>query len=256
MRSNVEKLAQSLQPWYNRNAGASQQSFRRDKGVIHLKRTLIDDNPLNDLAWVKDFILEGSAALSFPQGRLRLENRLDPSLQQKANYVFWCPEDFPSDIAITWDFWPVREPGLALLFFAAKGRNGEDLFDPALQKRTGEYPLYHHGDINAFHISYFRRKEPDERAFHTYNLRKSYGFYMAAQGGDPIPDVASAVPPYHLTVMKWGPDVTFSVNDLTVLHYHDDGVTYGPLLTGGKIGFRQLAPMIGEYANLKVYALE
>ena len=111
MRSNVEKLAQSLQPWYNRNAGASPQSFRRDKGVIHLKRTLIYDNPLNDLAWVKDFILEGSAALSFPQGRLRLENRLDPSLQQKANYVFWCPEDFPSDIAITWDFWPVREPG-------------------------------------------------------------------------------------------------------------------------------------------------
>ena len=221
-----------------------------------MTRELIYANPLDSEDSVKGFVLEGSAALSFPQGRLRLENKLDASLNQKANYVLWCPEEFPSDIAIEWDFWPVKEPGLAIMFFAAKGRNGEDLFDISLQKRTGEYPLYHHGDINAFHISYFRRKEPDERAFHTCNLRKSYGFYMAAQGGDPIPDVASAVPPYHLEVVKYGADVTFSVNGLTVLHYHDDGVTFGPRLTGGKIGFRQLAPMIGEYADLKVYALK
>ena len=221
-----------------------------------MTKELIYANPLDCADAVKDFVLEGSAALSFPQERLRLENKLDASLNQKANYVLWCPEEFPSDISVEWDFWPIREPGLAILFFAAKGRNGEDLFDISLQKRTGEYPLYHHGDINAFHISYFRRKEPDERAFHTCNLRKSYGFYMAAQGGDPIPDVASAKPPYHLEVVKYGPDVTFSVNGLTVLHYHDDGETFGPLLTGGKIGFRQLAPMIGEYADLKVYALK
>ena len=221
-----------------------------------MTRKQIYSNPLGCPEAVKGFVLEGSAALSFPQGRLRLENKLDASLNQKANYVLWCPEEFPSDIAIAWDFWPIREPGLAILFFAAKGRGGEDLFDPSLQKRTGEYSLYHHGDINAFHISYFRRKEPDERAFHTCNLRKSYGFYMAAQGGDPIPEVSSARGPYHLEVVKLGADVTFSVNGLTVLSYHDDGETYGPMLTGGKIGFRQLAPMIGEYANLQVWELQ
>ena len=45
-------------------------------------------------------------------------------------------------------------------------------------------------------------------------------------------------------------------HDLEVLHYHDDGVQYGPLLGGGYIGLRQLAPMIGEYANLRVYSLK
>ena len=75
-----------------------------------------------------------------------------------------------------------------MMFFAAQGRNGENLFDPQLQKRTGEYIQYHHGDINAFHVSYFRRKEPDERAFHTCNLRKSYGFYLVCQGADPAAD--------------------------------------------------------------------
>jgi len=31
--------------------------------------------------------------------------------------------------------------------------------------------------------------------------------------------------------------------------------TYGPLLEDGKIGFRQMAPLVAEYANLKVYEL-
>ncbi len=37
------------------------------------------------------------------------------------------------------------------------------LFDPSLAPRAGEYNQYHHGDINAYHLSYFRRKQPDER---------------------------------------------------------------------------------------------
>lgn len=216
---------------------------------------LIYDNPLASETDIKDFVLEGSAVASFPQGRLRLENALSAAEGQKANYVLWCPQNFPSDVYIQWDFWPVKEPGLSILFFAAQGRNGEDLFDASLAPRTGEYPLYHHGDINAFHVSYFRRKEPDERAFHTCNLRKSYGFHLVAQGGDPIPGVADAKGPYRAAVLKYKNTVRFFVNDLETFCFVDDGQTYGPLLEGGKIGFRQLAPMIGEYANLKVYAL-
>ncbi|MBQ8136919.1 MAG: DUF1961 family protein, partial [Clostridia bacterium] len=153
------------------------------------------------------------------------------------------------------DFRPLREPGLAMLFFAASGRDGRDLFDPSLQKRTGEYVQYHHGDINAFHLSFFRRKEKDERACHTCNLRKSYGFYLTAQGADPIPDAADADGMYRLTLLKAGADVRFAVNGLEVLCFHDDGEQYGPLLEGGCVGLRQLAPMIGEYADLRVYAL-
>lgn len=219
------------------------------------KGVLIYENPLACEEDVKDFILEGKAAVTFPQGRMRLENKLASEEGQKANYVLWCPQDFPSDVLITWDFYPVREPGLCMMFFAAKGREGEDLFDGILKKRTGEYVQYHHGDINAFHISYFRRKEPDERAFHTCNLRKSYGFYLTAQGGDPIPDVADAKPPYHIAVQKKGNEVRFYIDELEIFCFVDDGETYGPLLGGGKIGFRQLAPFIGEYENLKVYEI-
>ena len=81
-----------------------------------------------------------------------------PGEGQAANFVFWCPEDFPADIAVTWDFWPVREPGLCILFFSALGRGGEDIFDSSLAPRAGEYKQYHSSDINALHVSYFRRK--------------------------------------------------------------------------------------------------
>lgn len=217
---------------------------------------LIYENPLAAEADIRDFVLEGEAAVTFPQGRMRLENKLSAEEGQKANYVLWCPEEFPSDVMITWDFYPVREPGLCMMFFAAQGRDGKDLFDSSLQKRTGEYVQYHHGDINAFHVSYFRRKETDERAFHTCNLRKSYGFYLTAQGGDPIPDVSDAKPPYHIAVLKKDREVRFYINELEIFCYIDDGETCGPLLGGGKIGFRQLAPFIGEYADLKVYKLK
>lgn len=216
---------------------------------------LIYENSLACAGNIKDFVLEGQAKISFPDGRMQLENAMDAGNGQKANYVLWCPEDFPSDVLVTWEFLPVREPGLCILFFGARGKNGEDIFDPRLAARTGEYPQYHHGDINAFHVSYFRRKEPDERAFHTCNLRKSHGFHLVAQGGDPIPDADEVREPYRLAVRKEKGLVTFSVNELEVFRFEDDGETYGPLLGGGKIGFRQLAPLVAEYGNLKVYEI-
>jgi len=93
---------------------------------------------------------------------------------------------------------------------------------------------------------------PEERAFHTCNLRKSYGFHMVAQGADPIPPVADATPPYRIQVIKCGAEVAFSINELPIFNWRDDGISYGPVLGGGKIGLRQMAPLVGEYANLIV----
>ena len=204
---------------------------------------------------ISSFILEGQAKMSFPNGCLRLENAQSAALGQKANYVLWCDKVFPADFTLKLKFRPIREPGLAMLFFCASGREGQPLFDPCLAPRTGEYHQYHHGDINAFHLSFFRRKEPDERAFHTCNLRKSYGFYLVAQAADPIPDVADAADFYELTLVKQAGTVSFSVNGLKVLRFTDDGSEYGPLLGEGCIGLRQLAPMAGEYKDLRVYKL-
>lgn len=217
---------------------------------------LLYENPLATEKDVHGFRMEGEAVVSFPLNRMRMENRLDPTLGQKSNFVFWCPDDFPDNIAITWDFWPIREPGLCILFFSATGMQGEDLFDGRLAARTGIYDEYHHGDIHAYHVSYFRRKQKEERIFHTCNLRKSYGFHLVAQGADPLPSVPDAEGPYHMKLFKCGGNILFAINDLTIFQWNDDGAAYGAALGGGKIGFRQMAPLIAEYANLQVFKLE
>ena len=56
-----------------------------------------------------------------------------------------------------------------------------------------------------------------------------------------------------IAVLKKGNVVVFYINDLEIFRFEDDGDTYGPLLGGGAIGFRQLAPLVAEYSNLKVY---
>ena len=73
---------------------------------------LIYSNKLSCPEDVKDFILEGSADISFVDGKMRMENAISPEAGQKANYVFWCPEVFPSDVEISWSFRPIKEPGL------------------------------------------------------------------------------------------------------------------------------------------------
>ncbi len=56
-------------------------------GELAGKSELIYENPLASEADIRDFVLEGEAAVTFPQGRMRLENKLSAEEGQKANYV-------------------------------------------------------------------------------------------------------------------------------------------------------------------------
>ncbi len=220
-----------------------------------MEKRLIYDNKLSCESDVREFVLEGSADIYFEDGKMRMKNALSEDLGQKSNFVYWCPADFPSDVMLEWDFRPIEEPGLAIMFFSAKGCMGEDLFDKSLAPRDGRYNLYHSGDINAYHVSYFRRKWDEERGFHTCNLRKSKGFHLVAQGADPIPDCDDAKDSYHISLTKKDGKIEFAIDNLPVFSWRDDGKKYGPVLGGGRIGFRQMAPMVGEYSNLKVWEL-
>ncbi|HVW19641.1 MAG TPA: DUF1961 family protein [Opitutaceae bacterium] len=209
-------------------------------------------NALASAGDVRGFRLEGQAQISFPEGRLRLANALDPALGQKSNFVYWFDRELPEDFAAGWDFWPIRDPGLCMVFFGARARRGGDIFAPGLKARTGEYAQYHHGEIDTLHLSYFRRSRPMERDFQVCNLRKSYGFHLVAEGADPLPPVREAAPPYRVELVKCGAEVAFFIDRLPVLRWTDDGRAYGPVLGAGRFGFRQMAPLIAEYGNFTV----
>lgn len=209
-------------------------------------------NPLRGPGDLRGFRIEGQARTSFPRGRFRLENVLDPKLGQKSNFVVWFPPLLPADFAAHWEFWPLREPGLCMVFFGARARSGGDIFAPGLAPRSGQYSQYHHGDIDTLHLSYYRRSRLPEWAFHVCNLRKSYGFHLVAEGADPIPSVRQAAPPYSIDLVKLGPEVAFYVDRLPVLSWRDEGRAFGPVLGSGRFGFRQMAPLLAEYENFSV----
>ena len=118
-------------------------------------------NALSSPADITGFRLEGDGAASFPQGRLRLESRRPPEDGQDANIVLWCPADVRRRHHGRVGLLARPGAGAGDFFFHARGRHGEDLFD--LAPRTGPYEQYHHGDLDAYHVSYFRRRWPAER---------------------------------------------------------------------------------------------
>lgn len=217
-----------------------------------IKGDCLYHNPLGSPSNLAGFISEGDVRTSFEDGWLILENGVKAeATEDKGHWVLWCRDDFPDEIIIEWEFSPLREPGLCMIFFSASGRNGEDLFDSSLPTRTGLYPQYHSGAINALHLSYFRRKWESERRFCTCSLRKSHGFHLVAIGADPIPTVLDARN-YLMRIVKYRDIVQFSVDELVVLEWKDPGSKYGSVLGKGKIGFRQMAPMKAAYRNMTV----
>jgi len=222
--------------------------------LTYQRKELIYSNKLRKESDLDGFVLEGQAKVSVSEKGMLMENALDEELGQKSNFVLWCGENFDGDIEISWKFKPLREPGLAIMFFNALGLNGEDIFDDKLTKRTGEYDMYHSGEINCYHVSYFRRKWETERCFHTCNLRKSKGFHLVAQGADPIPDVPDCKEYYEIKIAKKGNDIAFFIDDLLIFEWHDDG-SLGTPPQRGKIGFRQMAPLSALYWDLEVYSI-
>ncbi|MCD0447289.1 YesU family protein [Glycomyces sp. A-F 0318] len=213
-------------------------------------------NPLASPADFDGWTAEGPAGVGHSGGGTVLSSTADEAALaaagrgDRAHFTYWCPEVFGPDIAIEWDFRPLGGDGLAMLFFAATGTGGRDLFDPSLAPRTGRYPQYHSGDVSTLHVSYLRRKWPDERRFRTCNLRKSPGFRLVAQGADPLPGAEDADGHYRLRVVKRGALVSFAIDGLTLFAFHDDEP-----LGAGRIGFRQMSPLTAHYRNLEVTAL-
>jgi hypothetical protein len=217
---------------------------------------LLYENALAKASDIDGFRLEGSAKIDFDTGRMVMENTRPREDGQAANYVLWCPETFPADIEISWEFRPLREPGLCILFFGARGIvDGKlvSIFDKRLAPRQGLYDQYNNSDISYLSLSYFRRQWADERALQLVNLRAAPGFEMLAQGADPIPSVENIRAPYDMVVRRLGRRVTMTINKLTVLDWTAPADRV--FARDGQIGFRQMAPLRAEYANLKVYAL-
>ncbi len=207
------------------------------------------DNP----AALKDWRLEGGKKMSIANGSFILESGPGPAAGEKSknHLVCWLDREVPADFLLEFTVRPQnRKEGLNIAFFSARGINGQGIFDPALSPRTGLYPQYNRGDINAYHVSYWAAGRE------TANMRKSKGFHLVAEGKD----LVYTAPPdtfQKIGIYKRGGKIRVLVDDIVALAYDDDGQSHGPVLGSGWIGLRQMGhTQRCEYGEVSIYPLK
>jgi hypothetical protein len=200
------------------------------------------------------WVMEGKGVATCGGGGLSLRSEIFTEPRDRdGHFNFWLKRDFPANVAFEWEF-RYAEPGhqgLAIIMWAAMGRNGEDLFDPGLPPRRGEeMGDMHSGAINCYHTSYIARGRKEA------NLRKNYGFHLVANGHD-LTTVSLPDQWHVIRVEQHSRTIRLSFDGKESLHYTDDGSVGGPPIeTGGKFGFRQQNNLYqGDYRNFKVFSL-
>jgi hypothetical protein len=201
-----------------------------------------------DKEGTEDWIMEGPGELSFEHGWMRMY-----SPNEEGHHVLWNPMDFPSSFVAEWSVQNLEtDAGLAIVFFAAKGEAGEDIFDPVLPERDGTFSQYTNGRIKSYHISYYTNAAhlPD-RGY--ANLRKNNTFTLLQSGENGIPSGSTSI--HRITLAKRREHIMMYVDDRKVIDLIDTGID-GPALGGGKIGLRQMQWTNMQYRNFRVWALK
>jgi len=213
---------------------------------------LLYESALDAPGSIEGWVMEGPGVTTFEDGWMKMASEETDSAAKEGHIVYWCPRDFPESFVAEWEMRITSKSGLCIVFFAARGLNGEDIFDPSLPKRSGIFRQYNQGAISCYHISYYA-STPSSPGRITSNMRKNSGFYLVANGPPGIEPGSDAV--HAMRLIKDAAHIQLQVDGKVVIDFTDDGQRYGPVLGGGKIGFRQMQWTSALYRNLRVYEL-
>ncbi len=221
--------------------------------VEPLKGKLLYTVDLGSEAAMAGWRLEGPGILEREGPWLTMSSSEADTDGPAGHIVYWEPENFPASFIAQWDFQPISEYGLCIVFFATRGANGADLFDPGIKERAGIFTQYHSSDINCYHISYYANT-PFNPGRITTNLRKNAGFHLVANGSPGVPAGSRDI--HTVTLIKQDNHIRLGVDEKKIIDWTDDGQRYGPVHGAGKIGLRQMKWMQARYRDFKVWAMK
>ena len=198
----------------------------------------------SDYEQLKDWVIEGPGKVQIRDNRL-VVNTSNPI----GDTVCWLKQDLPKEFLFEWEFIPDSTQRLAIIFFCAKGKRGEDILTGGLASRNGIFQQYINGDFNWYHISYWC---PWRRTVH---LRKNSGFYLPMRARHPGPEPHTEwIGNVHKYALLFRDNVLVLVkNGKIVLRYNDNQGNFGlPFNTGGKIGLQLMRPTKAMYDNIQL----
>ena len=212
--------------------------------------SLLYESTLDRPESLAEWVVEGPGILTFKDGWMEMASERPDG--PEGHIVYWCPHDFPDRFVAEWEVQPVSEYGLCIVFFAARGENGEDIFDESLPERNGVFTQYTNGAVLSYHLSYYANT-PFNPGRITCNMRKNNNFYLVTNGPPGIPPGSQAV--HRIRLIKDGARIQLQVDGRVIIDYTDDGRRYGPVYRDGKIALRQTQWMVAKYRNFCVYSL-
>ena len=229
--------------------------FSRPQRVIHEDK-LFEKDGEGDMKRIRlvpkkyDWVLEGQAHVRTNNGRLEFhtyEEGAEFGDKTRSHMVLWSVRDFPADFLLEFDVSPVDPgEGLAIIFFCAKGLDGESVFALNQPYRDGEFRRYNRGQIDCYHVSYWA----SDRGYG--NLRKNAGHVIVASGKDHI-RTSKPGQPVRVRLLKVGRDITLETAGKQALIWRDEEDYYGE----GKIGLRNMShSRIVSYGNFKVWEVK
>jgi hypothetical protein len=214
------------------------------------KGALVYENSLAEKKNVSDWIMEGPGTVEFRDNWMEMY-----SPGEKFHHVFWCPGNFPASFVAEWEVQNLEpDAGLCIVFFAAKGKKGEDIFSPSFPKRNGTFNQYTKSKyLDCYHISWYAngRDDPGRLISH---LRKNSGFHLVQETEPGVPVKSTAV--HLLRLVKDGARIVMLIDSRKIIDWTDDSKTHGQVLQDGKIGFRQMKWTHFRYRNFRVWELK
>lgn len=157
--------------------------------TIALERSLVENNKRIALPDPKaEWIAEGRGGASVCGGKLWVSPapfescgiRAKDTGNEPSHMVVWNKSRFPADLLFEFTVnHHGSDDGLTLVFFAAEGLQGQDVFDLGLPPRNGVYRNYNRGQLMNYTVSYWsRNKKPSLVARgeqYTNRVRKNPG---------------------------------------------------------------------------------
>lgn len=212
------------------------------------KGRLLYENTFSSPESINGWVMEGPGTVKVQNGWMEMFSK-----DKEYHHVYWCPENFPANFVAEWEAQNLdKEGGLIIMFFSAKGINGEDVLDSTLPKRDGTFAHYTKAALHCYHTSYYTNN-PENTERELAHLRKNKGFNLVFQGPEGIPKDSEAI--HKLTLVKNEGHIQLFIDGREVINWLDDGKTYGEVLGEGKMGFRQMKWSHFRYRNFRVWEL-
>ena len=175
--------------------------------------------------------------------------------QDPSHMVVWNKHRFPA--AMMFEFTVNHngsDNGLTLVFFAAEGQQGQDIFDLDLPPRNGVYRNYNKGSLKNYTVSYWSRNQKPSLVAkgeaYSNRIRKNPGANMLATNAS-LTDKCSDCD-YRVRILKVGGNITVEIDGIVVNHVTDPD-PHG----GGYIGFRSMQGVDKvSYDDFKVWSVQ